>query len=270
MGSMKTVTSRDGTPIAYKRSGEGPPLVLVHGTTSDHSTWELILPELQKHFTVYAMDRRGRGESGDGGGNAYVIEREFDDVVAVIDSIDGTVGLLGHSYGAICALEGALRSGRVRGLVLYEGTFPVPEGTELYTTEALDSIWSSLKAGDREGAFTTFYRDIAMISPEEIEMLRSLPIWPTRVALAPTIPHEMRAFESYVSNFDPARLANLRTPTLLLLGGDSPALERAAAEALDAALPDSRIAVMPDQAHLAHRTAPELFVREVVRFLKQA
>jgi pimeloyl-ACP methyl ester carboxylesterase len=270
MGSMETVTSRDGTPIAYERGGEGPPLVLLHGTTSDHSTWELVLPELQKHFTVYAIDRRGRGESGSGDGSAYDIKREFEDVVAVIDSIDGTVGLLGHSYGAICALEGALRSGRVRGLVLYEGTFPVPEGTELYPPEALDSVRSSLRSGDREEALTIFYHDIAMISPEEIEMLRSLPIWAARVALAPTIPHEMRAFESYVSNFDPARLANLRTPTLLLLGGDSPALEKAAAEALDAALPDSRIAVMPDQAHLAHRMAPELFVREVVQFLMQA
>jgi len=267
---METVTSSDGTPIAYERSGEGPPLVLVHGTTSDHSTWELVLPELQKHFAVYAIDWRGRGESGSGDGSAYDIEREFEDVVALIDSIDGTVGLLGHSYGAICALEGALRSGRVRGLVLYEGTFPVPEGAELYPPEALDSVRSALKAGDREGALTIFYNDIAMISPEEIEMLRSLPIWAARVALAPTIPREMRAFESYVSNFDPAWLGNLRTPTLLLLGGDSPALERAAAEALDAALPDSRIAVMPDQRHLAHRTAPELFVREVVQFLMQA
>jgi pimeloyl-ACP methyl ester carboxylesterase len=270
MGSMETVTSTDGTPIAYERSGEGPPLVLVHGTTSDHSTWELVLPELQKHFTVYAMDRRGRGESGSGDGRAYDIEREFEDVVALIDSIDRTVALLGHSYGAICALEAALRSGRVRGLVLYEGTFPVPEGTELYPPEALDSVRSSLKADDREGALTIFYHHIALISPEEIEMLRSLPIWAARVALAPTIPREMRAFESYVSNFDPARLANLRTPTLLLLGGDSPPLERAAAEALDAALPDSRIAVMPHQAHLAHRMAPELFVREVVQFLMQA
>jgi pimeloyl-ACP methyl ester carboxylesterase len=271
MGSMQTVTSRDGTPIAYERGGQGPPLVLVHGTTADHLTWELVLTELQKHFTVYAMDRRGRGESGGGGGSAYDIEREFEDVVAVIDSIGGgTVGLLGHSYGAICALEGALRSSRVRGLILYEGTFPVPEGTELYPPEALDSIRSSLKAGDREGALTTFYRDIALISPEEIEMLRSLPVWPARVALAPTIPHEMRAYESYVSNFDPARLGNLRTPTLLLLGGDSPALEKAAAEALDAALPDSQIVVMPHQAHIAHRTAPGVFVREVVQFLMQA
>jgi pimeloyl-ACP methyl ester carboxylesterase len=170
----------------------------------------------------------------------------------------------------LSALEGALRCGRVRGLVLYEGTLPVPEGTELYPPEVLDSVRSSLKAGDREGALTTFYRDIALISPEELEMLRSLPVWPARVALASTIPQEMEAFESYVSNFELARLGNLRTPTLLLLGGDSPGLERAAAEALDAALPDSRIVVMPHQAHIAHRTAPELFAREVVQFLRRA
>jgi pimeloyl-ACP methyl ester carboxylesterase len=268
MGSMETVTSRDGTRIAYERGGEGPPLVLVHGTTSDHSTWEPVLPELQKHFTVYAIDRRGRGESG--GESAYDIEREFEDVVTVIDSIDGPADLFGHSYGAICGLEAALRSSRVRRLILYEGGFPVPEGTELYPPEALDRVRSQLEAGDREGALTTFYRDIVLMSPEEIEMLRSLPVWPARVALAPTIPHEMRALESYVSDFDPARLGNLRTPTLLLLGGDSPALEKAAAEALDAALPDSQIVVMPHQGHLAHRTAPGVFVREVVQFLMQA
>jgi pimeloyl-ACP methyl ester carboxylesterase len=66
MGSIETASSRDGAPIAYERGGESPPLVLVHGTTSDHSTWELVQPELQKHFTVYAMDRQGRGESGGG------------------------------------------------------------------------------------------------------------------------------------------------------------------------------------------------------------
>lgn len=271
MANMETVTSRDGTPIAYERGGEGPPLVLVHGTTSDHSTWELVLPELQKHFTVYAIDRRGRGNSGGGGGDAgYDIEREFEDMVAVIDSIDGPTDLFGHSYGAICALEAALRCGQVRRLMLYEGTFPVPRGTELYPPEALDTVRSQLEAGDPEGALTTFYRDIVLMSPEEIEMLRSLPVWPARVALASTIPHEMRAFESYTFDFDPAKLSNLRTPTLLLLGGDSPALEKVAAEALDAALPDSQIVEMPHQGHLAHRTAPEVFVREVVQFLMQA
>jgi pimeloyl-ACP methyl ester carboxylesterase len=86
---METITSRDGTPIAYERSGEGPPLVLVHGMTSTHRSWEL-LPELREHFTVYAMERRGRGESGDAA--EYSLEREVEDVVALIDSTgDGPV-----------------------------------------------------------------------------------------------------------------------------------------------------------------------------------
>jgi pimeloyl-ACP methyl ester carboxylesterase len=128
VGSMETVTSRDGTPIAYERGGEGPPLVLVHGTTADHLTWEHVLPELQKHFTIYAIDRRGRNESGGGGGIAYDIEREFEDVVALIDSIGGMVDLLGHSYGAICALEGALRSSRVRRLYSRREASPFRKG----------------------------------------------------------------------------------------------------------------------------------------------
>jgi pimeloyl-ACP methyl ester carboxylesterase len=265
MGSMETVTSRDGTPVAYERGGEGPPLVLVHGTTADHLTWELVQPELRKHFTVYAIDRRGRGESGSG--SAYDIEREFEDVVAVIDSIGVPADLLGHSYGAICALEAALRSSRVRRLILYEGTFPVPEGTELYPPEALDRVRSQLEAGDQEGALTTFYRDIVLMSPEELEMMRSLPVWPARVAMAPTIPREARAEDGWFSDFDPARLSDFGIPTLILLGGDSPAGQKAAAEALEAALPDGRIVVLAGQGHVAQRTAPELFAREVVQFL---
>ncbi|MGH2627301.1 MAG: alpha/beta fold hydrolase, partial [Anaerolineales bacterium] len=77
---MEKVRSDDGTLIAYQRSGEGPPLVLVHGTTADHTRWALILPELERHFSVYAMDRRGRGESGDA--ESYALEREFEDVAA--------------------------------------------------------------------------------------------------------------------------------------------------------------------------------------------
>ena len=100
---METVISSDGTPIAYERSGEGPPLVLVHGMVSSHRTWELVLPELRKHFNAYAMVRRGRGESDDAGAD-YSLEREVEDVVALIDSTDGPVSLLGHSHGAILVL----------------------------------------------------------------------------------------------------------------------------------------------------------------------
>src|SRR5689334_8539504 len=102
-GGMMTVKSKDGTPIAVAKSGHGPPLVLVHGTTADHTRWKPILPKLEEKFTVYAIDRRGRGGSGDSAN--YAFEIEFDDVAAVVDSIGEPVFLLGHSYGAICSLE---------------------------------------------------------------------------------------------------------------------------------------------------------------------
>ena len=106
------VTSKDGTPLAYWRCGEGPPLVLVHGTAADHSRWGPVLPAFEERFTVYAVDRRGRGGSGDS--DEYAVEREFEDVAAVVDSLGEPVNLLGHSYGALCALEAALLTRNVR------------------------------------------------------------------------------------------------------------------------------------------------------------
>jgi pimeloyl-ACP methyl ester carboxylesterase len=103
---METIHSKDGTPIAHQRSGIGAPLVLVHGTGGAYTRWEPILTALQTHFTVYAVDRRGRGESGDA--DTYAIEREFEDIAAIVDSLGEPALLLGHSFGAICALEAAL------------------------------------------------------------------------------------------------------------------------------------------------------------------
>jgi pimeloyl-ACP methyl ester carboxylesterase len=93
---MDTVQSKDGTLIAYGRSGKGPPLVLVYGTTADHTRWAPVLQPLEQRFTVIAIDRRGRGGSGDGA--EYAIEREFEDVAAVADSLAEQVNLLGHSF----------------------------------------------------------------------------------------------------------------------------------------------------------------------------
>src|SRR5687768_14900680 len=116
---MHTVTSRDRTRIAFWHRGSGPPLLLVHGATASHATtWRLVLPELERRFTVYAMDRRGRGGSGDA--VEYHIQREAEDVVAVIQSIDAPVNLLGHSYGGLCAIEAALLTNRIQRLLLYE------------------------------------------------------------------------------------------------------------------------------------------------------
>lgn len=258
---MQTIHSSDGTRIAYQQSGQGSPLILVHGTTADHTRWAPILPNLEQHFTVYAVDRRGRGESGDA--EQYAIEREFEDIVALINSIDEPVFLLGHSYGAICSLEAARRTTHVRKLVLYEP--PIPTGIEIYPHEVVNRIQALLDAGDREGALITFMQDIVHMPPHEMETLRSSPSWPARIAAAHTILREMRGSNEYV--FEPGRFSSLTTPTLLLLGGDSPAFFKAGIEAVHAALPNSQVRVMPGQQHAAINTAPELFTREVYEFL---
>lgn len=258
----ETVTARDGTTIAYRRSGEGPPLVLVHGAAADHGRWGPVLPALEGRFTVHAVDRRGRGGSGDS--KDYAIEREFEDVAAVVDSLGEPVNLLGHSYGALCSLEVALRTRNVRKLVLYEPPVDVT-GEGIYPPGVVDRMEAMLDAGDRDGVIVTTMREVAGVSPEVVEYMRSLPVWQARVAAAHTIPRELRASEAY--RFDPERFGDLETPTLLLLGGDSPAMFGEAERAVDETLSDSRIVVMPGQGHSAMDTGTDLFTAEVLRFL---
>jgi pimeloyl-ACP methyl ester carboxylesterase len=151
----------------------------------------------------------------------------------------------------------------VHKLVLYEP--PIHTGIEIDPAEVAVRIQALVDAGDRAGAVITMLRDIVKVPPHELEMLRSLPSWPARVAAAHTIPRELRGSNGYV--FEPERFKDLSTPTLLLLGGDSPPFLKAATEAVHAALPNSRIAVLPGQQHTAMNTAPELFIREVLQFI---
>lgn len=260
---MEKIRSKDGTPIAYERSGEGPSLVLVHGTgAADPTAWRAF-PALEKHFSVITVDRRGRGESGDS--STYAIEREFEDIAAVVDEIGEPVDLLGHSFGGLLALEAARLTRNVRKLVLYEGT-PIP--AEKFPEGIIDRLQALLDAGDREGVLTTHYRDNVGMSLDEIELLKSSPAWSARMASAHTVPRELRAIEQY--EFDPERFKDMQTPTLLLLGSDSPQFIKDATETVDSALPNIQVVVMSGQQHIAMYTAPALFVREVQTFLEEA
>jgi pimeloyl-ACP methyl ester carboxylesterase len=262
--SVEHVISKDGIPIAYERSGEGMPLVLIHGAGADHTRWKPILPGLTRHFAVYAVDRRGRGQSGDV--ERYSLELESEDVVGVVESIPGPVNLLGHSYGALCSLEASLKTANLRRLILYEP--PMHTATrEDDSLDAVDRMNSSLHVGEREKALLIFLEEIAGIPRNEMDMLRSLPSWPSRVAAAHTIPREEASVASYL--FEPERFSHMETPTLLLLGGDSPSFYRTAIEALRRSIINSRIVVMPGQRHAAMETAPELFLSEVIGFLTE-
>ena len=267
--TLTRVTSRDGTEIGFWTSGEGPPLVLVHGGTADHTRWRPVLPLLEPHRTVIAVDRRGRGASGDAPG--YRVEREFEDIAAVVAAAaqrsGGPVDLLGHSFGGLCALGAATLTPNLRTLVLYEP--PSVAGPEAFPPDLLERLEALLADGAREVLLETFFREAVMMPDEELALFRTLPAWQGRIAAAHTLPRELRAvFDG--GGFEPDRAATIAVPALMLLGGDSPALVRTETETVAAALPDVRVAVLAGQQHIAIDTAPELFAEHVLAFLGEA
>lgn len=262
-----TVISRDGTPIAVWSVGDGPPLLLIHGTTSNHATFDPALPYLTPHVSVHTLDRRGRGSSGDA--DAYNLEREYEDIAAVIDHLADTTGsrvdLLGHSFGGLCAFGAARRTTNVRRLVLYEG-WPVPDPTATLGPDGvMDRVDELLAAGDHETALAIFYRYVVGMSDAFLDAFRASPKWPARVAAAPTIPREVSALNTRI--LDLAEAATIDVAVLLLVGEDSPDHLRAGVRELVSALPDAHIAELEGQQHLGYLEAPELFAQTVLHFL---
>lgn len=238
--------------------------MLVHGTGASSARWMPVLPALEAYFTVYALNRRGRGGSGDT--PQYKLEREIEDVAALVNSIGRPVNLLGHSYGAICALEASLRTRDLHKLILYEPPISI-EGETIYPEGFIDRLEALLAEGDREGVLTTFIREVIQMPAHEFEIFRASPGWASRIAAAHTLPRELRAQMGY--HFIAERFKSFTTPTLLLVGEHSAPRFKSAANLLAATLPNNRIVTLAGQKHNAMDTAPDLFVREVVDFLKQ-
>jgi pimeloyl-ACP methyl ester carboxylesterase len=217
---------------------------------------------MEPHRTVYAMDRRGRGDSGDT--QAYALEREWEDIAAVVDTIGGSVEVVAHSFGASCALNACRLTPHVRRLVLYEP--PMPFGRRFWSDESSAMAKVFFDAGEQEQVLLMFYRDILRMPEHHIAARqKETPLWAAKIAAAHTIPRELQALDGYL--FAPERFVDMRTPTLFLIGSESPPFRRSVADILCAALPDSRIVVLPGQGHSAIRDAPDLFVREVLAFL---
>jgi pimeloyl-ACP methyl ester carboxylesterase len=160
--------------------------VLVHGATLDHRVWEIgdVRSTLAEDATVYAIDRRGRGESGDA--EEYEPEREFEDIAAVVESIDEPVTLIGHSAGGFYTLEAALRTDNLSGLVLYEPAMPV-NGYNIGSEAVRAEMVSLLEAGEIEQAYILFFEEIAKWTPEEVDAVRSAPTWKEYVEMFPTL-----------------------------------------------------------------------------------
>lgn len=273
-GTPSTVRSADGTPIAVSRSGppDGPPLVLVHGALADHTTFRVVGPRLAERFAIFAMDRRGRGGSGDTA--PYAIEREFEDVAAVAETAAGAarddgrgisgVAVFGHSFGGRCALGAALRTPAIARVVCYEGA-PTPPGTDYGDDALVDELRRLAEAGEHEAVVTTFMTRVVGMDAAGLARYRADPVWPLRVAAAPTVIRELIAEPSAAAGLDV--LGDVRQPVLQLLGGDSRPEFGVATRALDARLTDGRIVAIPGAQHAAHHTHPDAVVDAVAAFL---
>ena len=256
---LRHVLSPDGVSIACQVSGEGPPVVLVHGAGSARWSFDLVRPELESHFTVIAVDRRGRGDSSDGQG--YEVEREFEDVAEVVrDAGDGAL-LVGHSYGALIAAGAAQLLDGLPRLVLYEP----PMGGVLADDELIDRWERLIQGGERDLMVREFFREVAGFPEDEIDELAGSPVWERRKRVSPTVPRELRAERAF--RLDPDGLARLEMPTLMLLGSESPDWARRSMDAYSEAIPNAEIRILQGHGHGATTSGPELLAAEVARFL---
>ena len=257
--STLNVKANDGTSLAVECTGSGPTLLIVHGGTGDHRRWVPLFPLFASHFTVCGMDRRGHGESE--AGTDYSLKKEFEDVAAVVNALPGSVFVLGHSLGGVCALEAAFLTKKIAKLVLYE-----PPLQDLNHKAIADTMERLIETGHREDALIMFLQKIVMVSPTEIAAMKAQPLWPARVAGIDIQIREIRELNRY--RFDPERMWKLKIPTLLLTGSQtsSPQLKQAI-RSLQDSLPQKSLYVFEGQEHNAMDHVPGPFAEVVTNFL---
>lgn len=253
-----SVRSADGTVVGFETLGDGPPLVLVHGTGADHTRWATVRDRLAARYRLHLVDRRGRGLSRDEAA-AYDIRREGEDIAAVAEAAGGDVYLVAHSYGALCALEGVQRTGAVKKLVAYEPPRPKP-GEVVVGPDARARMRA---AEDPEEILMIFLREALRLPAADVEAMRGTPVWRARVAAARTIPRELEVVEAMV--FDD-RLGEITIPVRLFAGTESPQYLRLAAEDVAKRIPGADVVPMVGQAHQAMDFDPDQFVRAVFEF----
>ena len=252
-----TVRSQDGTNIAVTVVGTGPPVVFVHGSLAAGRIWQGVANELADQFTCYLMDRRGSGSSGDH--PAYSIEREYEDIEAVIASVSEVTGLVGHSFGAICAIGAAIRA-RVQRLVLYE--------PPLFAPELPPDYWQAVTNKDHDAVAEVFLRHIAGLGSEQIASVRGGLGWNSIRRSVPSLIREVDTVAQLGSALD--AYERLQTPALLLSGTVSPAEYRNVVQKLSHLLSSAQVDHLEGQGHLGVSTAPQVVANRIRAFLRPA
>jgi pimeloyl-ACP methyl ester carboxylesterase len=252
---MRKVISKDGTPIAFDLSGQGPALILVAGATATRLAEASLAAALAPHFTVFAYDRRGRGDSGDTA--PYAVEREIEDIEALITEAGGSAFVFGHSSGAVLALEAArLLPAKITKLAVYEPPFIIddsrPPAPQDYASH-LNELVSSGRPGDAVAYFMT---EVGT-SAEMVAQMRQSPMWPALEAVAPTLVYDVTIMED-TERGDPLPLRKwdaVTVPTLVMDGtvflgrGESHVFLRHGADELANILPDAQRRILEGQDH---------------------
>ncbi len=263
---MNTVRAKDGTRIAYDRTGQGPALILVTGAIARRTDATTVAGKLASHFTVFTYDRRGRGDSEDT--PPYAVAREIEDIGALIHEAGGSVFVFGHSSGAVLALEAASSINGIRKVAVYEPPLMVDGTAPLLPQDFRAQLSSLLSAGRTGDMLALWMATIANLPAEALAQMRQQPSWAAMEDSAPTLLYDLAITEDNLKGrpFTPElarRLASLRMPALVMAGGASPQWMRNTAKAVAQAIPGAEYQVLEGQTHGA---ADEVLVPVLVSF----
>ena len=248
---MKTVTSKDGTTIAYDQSGQGPAIILVGGAfeqrAMDSETSRLAaLPLLAQHFTVYTYDRRGRGDSTDN--QPFAVEREIEDIEALIDEAGGSAFVFGISSGAALAMEAAIQLfDKVKKLAMYEAPYNSDETAKQAWRDYRRRL-NELLAADRRGDAVGLFMMLVGMPAEALEGMHQHPLWPMFEAVAPTLAYDAAVLGEDAS-VPTSRAANIAVPALVMDGSASYPFMHVTAKALANAMPHAQHLTFEGQTH---------------------
>ncbi len=248
---MKSVVSKDGTPIAFDRVGSGSPIILVDGALCYRASGPSgpLAALLAPNFTVFTYDRRGRGESGNT--TPYAIEREIEDIEALVEEAGGSACMYGISSGAALAIEAANRGLPIEKLALYEAPFIVDDTRTPIPADFLQRL-NGLISADRRGDAVKLFMKLVGVPSIFIALMRFMPAWAKLKAVAHTLPYDITIVQdNQVGKPLPAtRWGSVTAPTLVMDGGKSPAWIRHAMQALAAILPNAKLRTLEGQTHM--------------------
>jgi pimeloyl-ACP methyl ester carboxylesterase len=248
---MNTVPSEDGTSIAYDQTGEGPPVILVAGALGVRSEPMMtgLAAALAPQFTVYTYDRRGRGDSGDTA--PYAVEREIEDIDALVDEAGGSAFVYGISSGAVLALEAAASGLDIAKLALYEPPFIVDDSRPPVPDDYVAQLEELLAADRRGDAVELFMTKAVGVSDEFIAQMREDPSWAAMEEIAHTLPYDGTIMGETMSGIPlpTDRWADATLPTLVMAGEQSPPFLHNGTEALKDVLPDAQHRTLDGQEH---------------------